>query len=162
MEVPIPWETRPPTPFSLKLINAKPTIWAQHPATAAPPASPVRPKAAQIAAEEIGRVSAIPTITDTSMPMMKGCCPVAHMMRFPVLRAARPMAGAHSAERNIPVPMVARGVTRISILVSFETAFPISAAMMAINRTASGPPAPPKALDANPTVTREKRTNGGQ
>ena len=46
----------PPHPFSRKDSTAKPTILAQHPATAAPPASPVRPKAAQIAAEEMGRV----------------------------------------------------------------------------------------------------------
>ena len=40
--------------FSLKDMTAKPTICAQQPATAAPPASPVSPRAAQIAAEEIG------------------------------------------------------------------------------------------------------------
>lgn len=45
-------------------MQAKPIICAQHPATAAPPAKPVKPSAAQIAAEEIGRVNAIPTSTD--------------------------------------------------------------------------------------------------
>ena len=39
---------------------AKPTIWAQHPATAAPPAKPVRPRAAQMAALEMGKVRATP------------------------------------------------------------------------------------------------------
>ena len=72
MDVPIPWEISPPHLFSLKDITAKPIICAQQPATAAPPASPVRPNAAQIAAEEIGRVSAMPMITDTTMPMRKG------------------------------------------------------------------------------------------
>ena len=37
-------------------MTAKPIICAQQPATAAPPASPVRDNAAQIAAEEIGNV----------------------------------------------------------------------------------------------------------
>ena len=52
MLVPTPCATRPPQRFSLKLITAKPTICAQQPATAAPPARPVKPKAAQIAAAE--------------------------------------------------------------------------------------------------------------
>ena len=63
IEVPIPCAKRPPHLFSLKLITAKPTICAQQPATAAPPASPVSESAAQIAALLIGSVSAIPTIT---------------------------------------------------------------------------------------------------
>ena len=67
MLVPRPCETRPPTPFSFQLITAKPIIWLQQPATAAPPARPVKPKAAQIAALEIGRVKAIPTRTETMM-----------------------------------------------------------------------------------------------
>ena len=73
MEVPMPCETSPPHLFSLKDMNAKPTIWAQQPATAAPPASPVSPSAAQMAAEEMGSVRAIPTTTETMMPMRKGC-----------------------------------------------------------------------------------------
>ena len=70
--VPRPWETIPPQRFSRKLMTAKPTICAQQPATAAPPASPVRPSTEQIAAEEIGSVSATPTSTDTAMPIQKG------------------------------------------------------------------------------------------
>ena len=72
MLVPNPCERIPPHLFSLKLRTAKPTICAQQPATAAPPARPVRPKAAQIAAEEIGRVKAIPTTTETRIPIQKG------------------------------------------------------------------------------------------
>ena len=72
MEVPRPWETRPPQRFSLKDMTAKPTIWAQQPATAAPPASPVRPSTEQMAAEEMGRVRAMPTRTDTAIPIQKG------------------------------------------------------------------------------------------
>ena len=61
----------------------------------------------------------------------------------------------------MPTRIVTMGVTRMSILVSLLTALPNSAAMMATNRTASGPPAPPRALQAYPTVTREKSTMGG-
>mgnify|MGYP005900133091 CR=1 FL=1 len=39
--------------------------------------------AAQMAADEIGSVSAMPTMTDTRMPMTSGACSVAHMMRVP-------------------------------------------------------------------------------
>ena len=88
MEVPSPCATRPPHLFSLKLITANPIIWAQQPATAAPPARPVRERAAQMAAEEMGSVSAIPTMTETRMPMKKGCSSVAHMMAFPTEEAA--------------------------------------------------------------------------
>ena len=38
MDVPRPCDIRPPQPFSLKLITAKPTICAQHAAVAAPAA----------------------------------------------------------------------------------------------------------------------------
>ena len=72
IEVPMPCAKRPLHLFSLKLITAKPTICAQQPATAAPPASPVSPNAAHIAADDIGSVSAIPTRTDTAIPIRKG------------------------------------------------------------------------------------------
>ena len=72
MEVPMPWLTRPPQPFSLKDSTAKPTMLAQQPATAAPPARPVRVRAAQMAAEEMGRVRAMPMTTETMMPIQKG------------------------------------------------------------------------------------------
>ena len=147
--------------FSRKEMTAKPIIWAQQPATAAPPARPVRPNAAQIAAEEIGRVSATPTMTDTRMPIRKGWSSVAHLMSSPTDMAAAPSGGAISQERNTPTPMVTRGVTRISTFVSLETALPNSAAMIAINSTASGPPAPPRMLAAKPTAARENRASGG-
>ena len=160
MEVPSPWDTRPPQPFSLKDITAKPIIWAQHPATAAPPANPTRPKEAQMAAEEMGRVRATPTITETRIPMAKGCRSVAHMMRSPTFMAAPPMAGAMSLARATPTRMVTPGVTRISTFVSLDTILPHSAATMAMIRTARGPPAPPSALAAQPTAARENSTMG--
>ena len=142
IEVPRPWLTRPPQRFSRKLITAKPTIWAQHPATAAPPARPVRPMAAQMAAEEMGSVRAMPMTTETRIPIQKGWSTVAHLTKSPTALAAVPMAGAHQAERATPERMVTRGVTRMSILVSLLTALPSSAAMTAMNSTARGPPAP--------------------
>ena len=84
------------------------------------------------------------------------------MITFPTFMAAFPRAGARSADNAIPTPMVTRGVTRISTFVSLETALPASDARTATNRTARGPPAPPSALDAKPTVIRENNTRGGQ
>ena len=103
MLVPRPWLTRPPQPFSRKLMTAKPTIWAQQPATAAPPARPVRPRAAQMAAEEMGSVSATPTMTDTRMPMKKGCSSVAHMMSCPHGDGRRADGGGNEASQR-PTP----------------------------------------------------------
>ena len=161
MLVPMPWLTRPPTPFSLKLITAKPTIWAQQPATAAPPARPVRLSAAQIAALEMGKVSAMPTSTETRMPISRGCSSVAHMITLPTAEAAAPMAGANSTLRPVPTRMVTAGVTMISTLVSLLTSLPHSAETMAIKYTARGPPAPPRLLAALPTAIRLNSTSGG-
>ena len=113
-------------------MTAKPTIWAQQPATAAPPAKPVRPSAAQMAALEMGSVSAMPTSTETTMPIRSGCSSVAHMMRLPTADATAPMDGANSALRPTPTRIVTAGVTRMSIFVSLLTSLPTSAAMMAI------------------------------
>ena len=161
MEVPSPCETSPPQRFSRKLITAKPTIWAQQPATAAPPASPVSCRTEQMAADEIGSVRAIPTRTETAMPIQKGWSRVALSMTMPKAEAALPMGGAMSLASATPTMMVTAGVMSRSILVSLLTALPNSAAMMAMTRTASGPPAPPSALEAQPTAAREKSTIGG-
>ena len=48
----------------------------------------------QIAAELIGSVSAMPTITETRIPIRTGCCCAAHMIRLPTLDAAEPIYGA--------------------------------------------------------------------
>ena len=160
MDVPSPCETSPPQRFSLKDITANPTICAQHPATAAPPARPVKPRTAQIAAEEIGSVSATPTRTDTAIPIQKGCSFVALSIRSPNAFAADPIGGAISFASATPIRIVTAGVTRISTLVSLETAFPNSAAIIAMTRTARGPPAPPSAFAAQPTAASENRTIG--
>ena len=73
----MPCATTPPHLFSRKEMTAKPTICAQHPATAAPPAIPVIPIIAQIAAELTGRVRTIPTTTEIIIPIRKGSIVVA-------------------------------------------------------------------------------------
>ena len=82
-------------------------------------------------------------------------------MTSPNAFAADPIGGAMSLASATPIRIVTAGVTRISTLVSLLTAFPHSAATMAIIKTARGPPAPPSALAAQPTAAREKRTMGG-
>ena len=161
IDVPMPWDTRPPQRFSLKLITAKPTICAQHPATAAPPASPVRESAAQIAALEMGSVRAMPTTTDTRIPIRNGCSSVAHIMKMPTELAIFPIPGASREARTTPVKIVTNGVTSRSTLVSLDTILPISAARMAITSTARGPPAPPSVLAAPPTAASENSTRLG-
>ena len=71
------------------------------------------------------------------------------------------MGGATTAASATPTKIVTSGVTSISMGVSLLTALPNSAAMMATTRTASGPPAPPRSFEAQPTVARENSTSGG-
>ena len=161
MEVPMPCAKKPPQPLSRKLMTAKPIICAQQPATAAPPARPVKPSAAQMAALEIGSVNATPTMTETRMPMRNGCWVVAHMIRLPTLEAAVPMYGANKYARPQPEKMVTSGVTMMSTFVFLLTSLPSSAATMASTSTARGPPAPPSVFAAPPTATSENSTSGG-
>ena len=77
------------------------------------------------------------------------------------LQAMMQSGGAITQAAPIPTSVVTMGVTRISIFVSLLTIFPASAAIMATNSTARGPPACPRALQAYPTVARENRTSGG-
>ena len=56
------------------------------------------------------------------------------------------VCAAISMERPTPEKMVTSGVTRMSTRVSLLTALPSSEATMAMMSTASGPPAPPRAL----------------
>ena len=119
-------------------MTAKPTIRAQHPATAAPPASPVNPRTEQMAAEEMGKVSATPTKTETRMPIRKGWSSVARMMTCPKALAAPAMGGAITQAAPMPTSVVTMGVTRISTRVSLLTALPTSEAMMATKSTARG------------------------
>ncbi len=69
IEVPSPCARRPPHLFSQKLKTANPTICAQQPAVAAPPARPSRLNMMQIAALLIGSVRAMPIRAETRIPM---------------------------------------------------------------------------------------------
>ena len=89
------------------------------------------PFAAQMAAELMGSVRAMPIITDTSMPIMKGCCSVAQFTAVPTADAALPIGAAIRQERPMPTRMVTMGVTRMSIFVSLDTSLPHSQAIMA-------------------------------
>ena len=96
----------------------------------------------------MGIVSTMPMTTEMTMPMMKGCCKVAHSMMAPRDFAAVPMGSAISRARPQPTTMVTRGVTSTSTLVFLLTSIPTSEAAMAMIKTASGPPAPPRELVA--------------
>ena len=113
-----------------------------------------------MAAEEMGSVSATPTSTETAMPIQNGWSLVALSMTRPKAEAAVPMGGAIHLASATPTKMVTAGVTKMSIFVSLLTALPHSAARIAMMSTASGPPAPPSALAAQPTAAREKSTIG--
>ena len=95
IEVPSPWATSPPQPFSLKLITANPTICAEQPTVEAPAANPLNPIIIHKAALLIGSVNAIPTTTDTIIPIAKGCNSVAYITKAPTasinLATAGPM-----------------------------------------------------------------------
>ena len=84
-----------------------------------------------MAALEMGSVSAMPTSTETRMPISKGCNSVAHIITLPTALAAAPMLGAQSTLNPTPARMVTAGVTIISTLVSLLTSLPHSAATMA-------------------------------
>lgn len=161
IDVPRPWLTRPPQRFSLKLITAKPTICAQQPATAAPPARPVRPSTEQMAADEIGSVSATPTSTETAMPIQNGCNFVAWSMTMPKAEAAVPMGGAIHFASATPIRIVTAGVTRMSIFVSLLTALPALGGDNGDDQDCQRPPAPPSAFAAQPTAASENSTMGG-
>ncbi len=75
IEVPNPCDRRPPKPFSRKLATANPTIWVAHPTAAAPAANPDKSSMMQMAAELIGAVNTIPTMTAITIPSEPGTAP---------------------------------------------------------------------------------------
>ena len=82
-------------------------------------------------------------------------------MSSPTPSARPPTEGASSMDSPTPTASVTKGVTRMSTLVSLDTALPHSAATTVMSSTASGPPEPPSTLALAPTVTMEKSTKGG-
>lgn len=158
IDVPIPCDTSPPHRFSLNDITANPTIWAQHPAVAAPAAIPDNPMAIHNAALLIGRVSAIPTDTETIIPMIKGRISVAFSMNLPKASMKALMPGPTNMARRTPLIITTDGVTRMSILVSFDTILPSSVLMIVATYAPTGPPS---ALPAIPDTVAENKTRDG-
>ena len=107
-------------------MTANPIIWAQQPAVAAPPASPSRDRAIQMAALLMGRVRAMPIRTDTRIPMMKGCISVAVFTRFPNQFMNWATPGPTNWATSTPEIMVMPGVTMMSRRVSLDTILPNS------------------------------------
>ena len=106
----------------------------------------------------MGKVSAMPTSTDTIMPIKNGCISVACIIMLPkaVITALTP--GPARRAISSPDTMVTVGVTRISTFVSLDTSLPSSAAITA---HISVPKGPPRLLAPTPTAHRLKSTSGG-
>ena len=166
IEVPIPCAKRPAIPFSLKLITANPIIWAQHPAVAAPAASPERSIIIHRAADEIGAVRTSPTTTEMNIPNQNGWSSQAKIISLPSFIINHPTRGPTSFAVIPPTIRVTAGVIIISSFVSFETAFPNSTAIRTAINAPAGPPAifipkPIKDAPICPTIILEKSTRGG-
>ena len=128
----------------------------------------------QRAAEEIGRVSTIPTTTDTTIPMRRGRYSVAVLTKVPSQYMIRAMKGLTKWAAATPTNTVTAGVTRISTFVFFETSIPISTATITAKNAPAGPAAAlnsspsapifststPMEYPANPTAAEEKITRG--
>ena len=112
-----------PIYFRGRMITAKPTICAQQPATAAPPASPVSASAAQIAADEIEVSVQYPQIQKQDSHQERLQVGVAHIIIFPTFIAALPCRSPPCGQGNTYTGIVTSGVTRISILVSLRYCF---------------------------------------
>ena len=82
-------------------------------------------------------------------------------MSFPIELAAAPIYFAVRTVSSAPTKIVTAGVTIISTFVFLLTRQPSSAAIIAITKTARGPPAPPVTFAAAPTATRLKSTRAG-
>ena len=113
--------------MSFQLITAKPIICAQHPAVAAPPAKPLKPRIIAIAAELIGKVKIIPIVTLKTIPIQKGCNSVAFRIPSPSQVAPADKIGPKTTAKIHPTIIVTAGVTMISTFVLPETNRPISA-----------------------------------
>ena len=82
----------------------------------------------QSAADEIGRVRTIPTITDTMIPIKKGAFSVALIIIAPRRFIKAPMYGPTKFAMKTPTKTVTAGVIIMSIFVFLLTSFPNSTA----------------------------------
>ena len=114
----------------------------QHPIVAAPAASPERFKIIPRAAELIGSVRIIPISTETTIPMINGCCSVPQLMIAPSPVINLEIGGPTIRPTAHPVTIVTIGVTRISTFVLPETRCPSSIPANAATNAPSGSPGP--------------------
>ena len=122
---------------------------------AAPAASPERFRATAIAALEIGSVSIMPMIVETTAPIGPGCSSVARIISRPSAVIIALTGGPISFAAAMPVMIVTAGVAIMSITVSFETILPHSVPIIAATKAPTGPP---QVFPAKPTAAQEKTT----
>ena len=140
MEEPSPMAITPPILQSLYPVAEKPTICAQQPTAAAPAANPDKFNIIHSAVLERGDVKTSPTITDTIIPIKKGCSSVAFIIITPIPLVKSFTAGPIKVAVNPPAKSVTPGVTRISTFVSLDTAFPNSDPTIVETSAAASPP----------------------
>ena len=106
----------------------------------------------------IGSVNAIPTDTETIIPMMNGRISVAFSMNRPKASMKVLMPGPTNMARSTPLIITTEGVTSMSIFVSFDTILPSSVLMTVATYAPTGPP---RALPAMPDTVAENNTREG-
>ena len=114
----------------------------QQPIVAAPAASPDKFKIIPIAAELIGNVKNIPISTDTTIPIINGCCSVPQFTNIPRLFIKLEIPGPINKPAIEPVPMVTTGATKISTLVFPATTCPQVIPTSAATKAPKGSPGP--------------------
>ena len=105
---------------------------------------PPSPKITPSAAELTGSVSSIPMTTETTIPMRRGCCSVAHMMILPSAVIREEHGGPTIRPTADPAVIVPTGVSIISRPVRPEISMPISMAAKEARKAPRGSPAPAK------------------
>ena len=93
---------------------------------AAPAVIPFKFRITPMAAELIGSVRSIPMITETSMPIIKGCCSVANIIIVPNHVINLEIEGPINNPAADPLSIVISGVMIISIFVFPLITCPIS------------------------------------
>ena len=95
-----------------------------------------------MAAELIGSVNKIPIITETKIPIIKGCCSIANIIIVPSQVINSEIGGPISNPIVEPIPILTSGVTIISILVLPEIRCPTSIPTNAAIKAPKGSPGP--------------------
>ena len=149
-------------------MTANPIICALHPTVEAPAASPESPNEIARAALLIGSVRIIPMMTETAMPIGRGCRVVVRLTRSPTAFIPLAIQGAQVAAASPPPIIVARGINRISsplppfpctILPHRTPTRAATAAPTGSPGTGAGPAKAP--APTAPTAREEKTARGG-